>query len=136
MIEAIGDSTALDHALASGGSPDARDLDGRSALEVAIEADDPASLQRLLAAGADANAARPDGWTPLHMAVDYEGDSALQNGVPMDLRFIRPLLDAGGDPTAEWTSAGAGVETPLDMAHFYGHLAAVEAMTRATGRTD
>lgn len=131
MIAAVGDLHALDRALSAGGSPNVRGADGRSALEVAIECDDVSSLRRLIAAGANVNAAMANGWTPLHMAVDFEGDCNVQNHLPMDLRHIQPLLDAGADPAAEYTTSGSVVKTPIAMAVRYEHILAVEAMTRA-----
>ncbi|MFZ6005357.1 MAG: ankyrin repeat domain-containing protein [Actinomycetota bacterium] len=133
VIAAVGDLDALDRALSAGGSPDVRGTDGRTALEVAIECDDVSSLRRLIEAGANVNAAMANGWTPLHMAVDFEGDCNVQNELPMVLRHVKPLLDAGADPEAVFTS-GQESQTPLDMAVYYEHTLAVEAMRRALGR--
>lgn len=82
-------------------------------MRAAIEHDDPARLVRLLRCGvAPVYRDQDDGWSPLHHAVDVEADFSHEAGTSRDLRLVRPLIDAGAEVNAVWTSPGGVAKTP------------------------
>lgn len=98
-----------------------------SLLEMVIEhGEDPQIVTFLLRQGIDPNESYWHDMTPLGHAVDTECQAFLQGGIPMDCRFIRPLLEAGADPTL---SAADG-EAAIEIARSYQYDEAVSLMER------
>lgn len=124
-----GDLNAVERMLATGADPDLHSH-GHSALEIAIEADQPEILGCLIGAGANVFERRSDGWTLLHGAVNMECEARNQCFIPADLRLIQPVLDAGLDPAAEF---GPQRLTPLDIALQYRHNPAAKVLRDAGG---
>jgi ankyrin repeat protein len=110
------------------------ELQGHLDVRAAIEHDDPARLVRLLRSGvAPVYRDQDDGWSPLHHAVDVEADFSHEAGTSRDLRLVRPLIDAGAEVNAVWTSPGGVAKTPLDIALDYLYEDAAAALRRAGG---
>ncbi len=84
-----GDLTSVRALIAQGADPNARRVDGTTALHAAVQADRLDIVQTLLAAGASAGAADRYGVTPLYLA-SLNGNAAI----------VGRLLDAGVDPNA------------------------------------
>lgn len=75
---------------------------GPSALDTAINSDDPEMLRSVILAGGDVNADLGDGWTPLHLAFDYAIDGMIQQNrdspSPEAMLMIQILVSHGADP--------------------------------------
>lgn len=90
----------------------------------AVEMEDLPRLRRLLDEGADIEDANAEGMTLLLHAVDVEGDGATQSGRQAHVDTTAFLLARGADPRAAMHDG----ETPLSLAHQYGHWLAVELL--------
>lgn len=115
----------------AGADPNAMSQDGIwVALDFAIEHDHPELIRALIDRGAAVNIDRPHGWTLLHHAVSCECDFHEQAGRALDLRLIEPLVRAGADARATCSLDGwQRYPTPIDLAKYYQHQAAVRVMT-------
>ena len=92
---------------------------GRSAMESALNGDDPEMLKSVILDGGDVNVDLGDGWTPLHYAFDNAIDGMLQNNreslYPEVLEMIRMLLSHG----ANLEKKNREGKTPLDSINTY-----------------
>ena len=95
-----GNIKAAEQLLRTGADPNARNEDGKTALNLACYYGYAAIAQLMLQHGADVNAADKDGWTPLH--------EACWLGYP---NTVRLLLEHGADPEARNSDS----ETALDV---------------------
>ncbi|MFJ1975235.1 ankyrin repeat domain-containing protein [Streptomyces sp. NPDC087903] len=91
----------------------------------AVEMGDFEALAVFMDAGADPNE-MCFGLTLLTHAIDLEGDSHLQSGHPLNTAATAILLAYGADPRLP-TADG---ETPLQVAHSYGHEPAQRLLER------
>ena len=95
-----GNIKAAEQLLRTGADPNARNEDGKTALNLACYYGYAAIAQLMLQHGADVNADDKNGWTPLH--------EACWLGYP---NTVRLLLEHGADPDARNDEG----ETPLDV---------------------
>ena len=75
--------------LNGGADIEARDDQGKTALDTAAQFGSNTAAEVLLRRGADPTTANENGWTPLHHAADH-----------MNHPMIRMLINAGADPLA------------------------------------
>jgi ankyrin repeat protein len=101
------------------------DLEEWTPVHQAVEMGDFEALATFLDAGADPNE-MCFGLTLLTHAIDLEGDGHLQSGHPLSTAATAILLAYGADPRLHT----ADDETPLQVAHSYGHESAQRLLER------
>jgi len=112
LAAAKGSIQMMERFLSEGVELEAVDSSGLSALFYSISGKNPEVLLFLINSGADAGRTDNKGRTPLHLLT--------QNG---QRSFIRPLVQAGADPSGQQSSTG---ETPLHIASGSGAWELVE----------
>ena len=101
-----GDMPILLALLDAGANTEARNIDGKTPIHLAVQFNGKlAAVQTLLDAGADIEVSDQSGWTPLHMAAIFNEDPAV----------VRALLDAHANPEARDVLGN----TPLNQAIEY-----------------
>jgi cytohesin len=111
-----GDSAALERILATGGSPNLTDDQGRSALHFAAREGQLRSVVQLIQSGSRIDARDQDGETPLFLATE-EGHTEV----------VETLLENGADPNL----ANRDRRTPLIVAADKGYERIVRSLLRA-----
>ena len=117
----LGDSARVRSLLASGGDPNAAQVDGMTALHWAVHRDDLATAALLVESGASVRASSRYGVSPLSLA--------CVNG---SREMVELLLDAGADPN----TTIRGGETVLMTASRTGRAGAVRALLRHGAEVD
>ena len=117
FLQAIfeGSVSEVEQYLASGRDPNMRDLNNRTALQLAVESGSLVVLRMLLAHGASVNAVGFNGYTALHIAVHNSIDEIVQSGAQSGeekTEILVCLLEAG----AETTLTDRSGETPIGVA--------------------
>lgn len=93
------------------------------------------AVEILLRGGADPSLADVFGQTVLYLAVASGADASAQSGLPFDDRVIKVLVQAGADPFVSGSRPdGRRIESPFEMAEFYGWTSLVEWFSRPLNR--